>query len=345
MSIAATRLDEYRLSYDESNLDFWEHRMSNYGAFETFKSDATNLIPGLSTLIEERSAAVRTVSIPVIDRKTSWNAGATRTCSALTAENTSAYVTPSWTTLKVGFSMIPSQYANNHLSYQDDFQKKMQGMERYVLETLDTAGYTHPNTNRTAVNAADGNPYTVTANSMIVPAADNDTFLNELGAILDANDFPADNVNVIHSPRFQALVREYSAQGTSNAENRQFRFGGYNFASSVRVTISSSAYRDTLYAVPSGSLAFLSWIDPDARMGHSDSAGKQWSIQNLPMVGIDVGLLYQSACGDNSTATGTGMEASLKESFHFSFDYSFNSAYNSATGTYAGPIFKADLVK
>ncbi|GAF89078.1 unnamed protein product, partial [marine sediment metagenome] len=33
MSLAATRLDEYRLSYDSSNLDAWEHRMSNYGAF------------------------------------------------------------------------------------------------------------------------------------------------------------------------------------------------------------------------------------------------------------------------------------------------------------------------
>jgi len=141
------------------------------------------------------------------------------------------------------------------------------------------------------------------------------------------------------------LVREYSAQGISNAENRVFQFGGYNFASSNRVTISSSAYRDTLYAVPQGSLAFLSWVDPDAVMNHTSGDGKEWSVQTLPSVGIEAGLLYQSTCSSATGYVGTGYEATLTESFHFSFDYSFNSAYNSATGTYAGPIFKSDLVK
>ena len=346
MSLAATRLDEYRLAYERSNYDAWEHRMSNYGAFATFKDDTPKLIPGYDELVANRAAEVRTVSIPVINRKTSWNAASSRTCTALTGENTSAYSTPSWTTLKVGFGMYPAQYKNNYIAYQQDFNLKMLAMQRYVLETLDTAAYTHLNTNRTAVNAADGNPYTVTANSMIVPADDNDLFLNELGAIMDWNDFPSDGINVVHSPRFQALVREYSSQGISNAENRVFQFGGYNFASSNRVTVSSSAYRDTVYAIPEASLGFLSWIDPDAQMGHSSSDGKEWSVQHLPLLGIDVGLLFQSTCSDISSGSGgTGLEASLTESYHFSFDYSFISAYNSATGTYAGPIFKADLVK
>ena len=345
MSIAATRLDEYRLNYDSSNLDANEHRMSQYGAFSTFLNDTPLLIPGYQELIAQRAAEVRTVSIPVINRRESWNAASSRTCSALTAENTSAYVTPSWTTLKTGFSMYPAQYYNNHISYQADFEKKMMAMERYVLETLDTAGYTHLNTNRTATNDADGNPYTVTANSMIVPAADNDVFLNELGQIMETNDFPSEGVNIVSSPRFQALVRNYSSQGTSNAENRVFQFGGYSFAYSNRVTISSSAYRDTLYAMPQGSLAFLSWVDPDAEHNHSSSDGKEWSKVFLPRVGIEAGLLYQSTCSDLSSSVGTGYEATKSESFHFSFDYSFNSSYNSATGTYAGAIFKCDLVK
>lgn len=345
MSLVATRLDEYRLAYERSNLDAHEHRMSSYGAYETFKQDTPNLIPGYNELIAERAAEVRTVSIPVINRKESWNNGAARTCSALTAENTSAYSTPSWTTLKVGFSMYPAQYRNNYIGYQADFNNKMMAMQRYVLETLDTAAYTHLNTNRTAVNDADGNPYTVTGNSMIVPAADNELFLNELGQIMEVNDFPSEGINVISSPRFSALVREYSAQGTSNAENRVFQFGGYNFAYSNRVTVSSSAYRDTVFATPQGSLGFLSWVDPDADMGHESSDGKEWSRQSLPLLGIDAGLLFQSTCSDKSTALGTGYEATMTESYHFSFDYSFVSAYNSATGTYAGAIFKSDLVK
>lgn len=345
MSLVATRLDEYRLSYENSNLDLHEHRMSMYGAFSTFVDDTPNLVPGYNDLIENRKAEVRTVSIPVINRRESWNNASSRTCSALSGENTSAYVTPSWTTLKVGFGMKKAQYYNNHISYQADFEKKMLGMERYILETLDTAGYTHLNTNRTAVNDADGNPYTVTGNSMIVPADNQDLFLNELGQVFNVNDFPEEGINIVASPRFSAHVREYSSQGTSNAENRVFQFGGYNFAYSNRVTISSSAYRDTVFAMPEATLGFLSWVDPDAANNHESTDGKQWSTVFLPRVGIEVGLLYQSTCSDDSSNTGTGYEATLTESYHFSFDYSFISAYNSATGTYAGAIFKSDLVK
>ena len=345
MSLVATRLDEYRLAYERSNLDASEHRMSNYGAFETFVQDTPMLIPGYNELITNRTAEVRTISVPVINRKESWGAASSRTCSAVTGENTSTYVTPSWTTLKVGFGMSPAKYKNNYIGYQADFNNKMMAMQRYVLETLDTAGYTHLNTNRTAVNDADGNPYTVTGTSMIVPADDNDLFINELGQVLSVNDFPSDGINVVSSPRFQALVREYGAQGMANAENRVFQFGGYSFKFSNRVTISSSAYRDTVFAIPQGNLGFLSWVDPDAELGHSSTDGKEWSKQYLPLLGMDVGLLYQSTCSDSSSAVGTGYEATLTESYHFSFDYSFISAYNSATGTYAGPIFKADLVK
>ena len=345
MSLAATRLDEYRLAYEKSNLDASEHRMSNYGAFETFVQDTPLLIPGYNDLIANRTAEVRTIAIPVINRKESWNNGTSRTCSALTGENTSAYVTPSWSTLKVGFSMYPAKYRNNYIGYQADFNNKMMAMQRYVLETLDTAGYTHLNTNRTSVNDADGNPYTVTDTSMIVPAADNDLFLNELGQVLSTNDFSSEGVNVVSSPRFQALVREYSSQGIANAENRVFQFGGYNFKYSNRVTVSSSAYRDTVFAIPQGNLGFLSWVDPDADAGHMSSDGKEWSRQFLPLLGFDAGLLFQSTCSDLSTSYGTGYEATLTESYAFSFDYSLISAYNSATGTYAGPIFKSDLIK
>ena len=279
--------------------------------------------------------------LPVIQRK-DFTTASSRTCSAITHELTSAYVTPSWTTLKTGFNMRPAEHYNNHIDYQSAFNNKMMNMERTLLAALDTAGYTHLNTNASAVNNADGNPYTVVANSMVVPAADNELFLNELGAIMETNDLPSDGVNLVASPRFQSLVREYSAQGTSNAENRVFQFGGYNFAYSNRVTI-GTADRDVVFAMPQGSLAFLTWVDPDAANNHSSSDGKEWTTQFLPRLGFEVGVLYQSTCSDASSSIGTGYEATLSESWMFSFDYSFNSAYNSATATLPGVIFKSNL--
>jgi len=339
MALTATRLDEYRLAYDKSNLDAWEHRLSNYGILATYQKDTPNTIPGYNELVANRTAEVRDVTIPVIQRK-DFTTASTRTCDALTHEVTSAYVTPSWTTLKAGFNMSPAEHMNNVLTYQAVFNNKMLAMQRTLLAALDTLAYTNMNSNITAVNAADGNPYTVVANAMVVAAADNELYFNELGAILQFNDFPSDGINVVGSPRMNSLVREYSSQGAANNENRQFQFGGYNFAYSNRVTVAGTD-RDTIFAMPQGSLAFLTDVDPDAKMGSMSTDGKEWSTTNLPLLGFDVGLLYQSTCADKSDVIGTGYEATLSESFMFSFDYSFNVAYNSDSTTYAGPIFKA----
>ena len=339
MGLTATRLDEYRLSYDRSNLDAWEHRLSNYGVLATYQKDTPFLIPGYAELAANRPHELRTVSIPVINRK-DVSTASSRTCDAITHEVTSAYVTPTWTTIKAGFNMSPAEHKNNYLQYQEVFNNKTLALQRTLLAALDTLAHTNLNANITAVNAADGNPYTVVANAMVVPAADNELYFYELGSILQQNDYPDDGINIVGSPRMNALVREYSAQGTSNDENRAFQFGGYNFAYSNRVTVAGTD-RDTIFAMPQGSLAFLTAVDPDSAMGHGSTDGKEWSTTNLPLLGFDVGVLYQSTCADKSTALGTGYEATLSESFMFSFDYSFNVAYNSATGTYASPIYKA----
>ena len=341
MALTTTFLDEYALAYSRSNIDANEHRLSIYGAYETFRKDTNNLIPGAAELIAARTTEQRTVRIPVIQRAT-YTTGSARSCTAETEENTSAYVTPSWTTITAGFQMIPSQYEANYIKYQEDFNRKMTDIQRTLLTTLDTAAYAHLQANRSAVNNAEGNPYAIVGNAMVVPEEDAQLYFNELAQIMAQNDLPGPQ-NVVGSPRVQALVREYSAQGTSNAENRAFQFGDYNFAYSNRITVATSD-RDTIFSMPIGSLAYLSWIDPDARLRHKSGDGKEWMPVMLPLLGHEVGLLVQSTCADKS-GTVSGLEATLVQSWHFSFDYSFNSAYNSDSTTLPGSIFKAVVSK
>lgn len=341
MALTPTILNEWTLSYSRSNLDLHEHRLSNYGAYETFKGDTNNLIPGADELIAARTTEDRTARIPVINRATYTTASA-RSCTAETKENTSAFVTPTWTTIKTGFQMIPSQYESNEIKFQEDFNRKMEDVQRTFLAAVDTAAFTHLNTNKAAVNNADGNPYTVVGNTMIVPEADNELYFNELPSIMESNDLMG-LYNNVGSSRLQALVRELTAQGTSNAENRGFQFGGMDFAYSNRVTV-ATGMRDTVFSMPVGSLAYLSWIDPDARLRHSSGDGKEWMPVNLPLLGHSVGLLVQSTCGDKSS-TVSGLEATLVQSWQFSFDYSFNSSYNSSSGTLPGSIYRANFSK
>jgi hypothetical protein len=341
MSLINTHLDEYRLQYELSNLDKFENRTSIFGAFEAYKADTQYTIPGAAELVRNYDGH-REVSIPVIDRST-MTSTATRHCAPGTVVPTSTYVTPTWTTIEIDFNMVPAEHKGNYLSYQNVFTHQMDTMQRTFLAALDTAAYTSLEANHSAVNAADGNPYTVAFDSMVVPAADNDLFFNELNQVFLQNDLPIDNINVVSSPRAAtALVAELNAQGPGNNANRAFQFGNKSFYASNRVTVAAND-RDTLFASPQGSLAFLSYVDEQSRLG-GDIGIWKWSTEMLPKLGFEVGLLYKAYCTDMSAAAyGSANHTSIYEMFQFSFDYSFVVAYTSAASAIGSPIFKANF--
>ena len=342
MALSSTKLDAYRQKVEESNIDRYENRFSNYGAFATYLDDTPNLIPGGAEFIANRKGEDRTASFTVIKRE-SFSASSSRSCTAGTQDSTSAYVTPSWTTWKFAVMVVPSQYENNNVTMQADFNHKMETLERTILYDLDTAAVTSLEANISAVNNASGNPYTFASSVSDVPNSGQEYFLNELTSQMMHNDLPTDPIQIIASPRFASYWDRYTNQGAGNSANTQFQFGGKRVAYSNQITVATSD-RDTVYAAPLGSYGFLNWIDPDARMNHVSGDGKEWFVQNLPKVGIDVGVLYQSTCADKSALQG-GLEATLTESYSFSFDYMFTTAYNSTPSTNPGTIFKYTLSK
>ena len=336
MAYTATVLDEYRQK--ASNLDLHELRLSNYGAYNAFVTDRPNLIPQYDEFVRNKVSALRTASLVVQDH-IHFTTSATRSCSAKTEQGTSHFATPSWTTIETGFHLAPAEHEGNYVSYQRAMDVNLLNIERAFLAAVDTAAVAALEANKSAVHAEDGNPFAIAGNDIQVPAADNPLYLNELGSIMLANDYPGDMLNIVASVRFRALVNQYGAQGTGNAVNYAFQFPGYTFGYTPRV-IPGAGDRDIVYAMPIGSLAYLSWVDIDARQGNKSTSGVEWSEELLPRLGHNVGVLYQSACADVHSRL-TGLDASLSESWMFSFDYSFVTSYILAGG--ATPIFKADL--
>lgn len=339
MSLATTVLDEYRLTVDKSNLDAHENRMANYGAYETFFRDRENLIPGYQEFLDERKGADRTMSI-VVQQVYNPSTAATRTCTASTAEETSAYVTPSWTTIETAFSMVPAQNQNNYITYQQQFNAQMKGVERVFLEAVDTAAVAHLEANRTTTNLADDKPFNFTANSMVIPVAAHDTVFNEMDQVFMQNDYPAGMPkNVVGSPYLSSVVNYYKNQGASNSANTVFQYAGFEFGYTNNISVTATSDVAIMYVMPVGTLAYLSWIDPDCRMGNSIGEEKMWFTQMLPLLGHEVGVYYQAACADKSSRY-TSLTRTKAESFEFSFDYSLISSYISTGAT---PIFKANL--
>lgn len=342
MAYSATVLDEFRLSYDQSELDAHENRFSVYGAYETFKADTPNLIPGYNDFVAGRASAARTASIPVIQRQ-ALSTSATRSCTAKTTQGTSAFVTPSWTSVETGFMMVPAEHQGNYLSYQQAFNALARNVEKAFLLDADTDAVAHLVANLSGINNAEDNPWDVTASYMQVPLADHDMLFNELNAIMLANDITEQEINLVASPRMKALVGQYSNQGAGNTQNSVFQYGGLSFKYSNRVTISTAAH-STMYAMPKGSLAYLNWVDIDAQLGHKSGDGKEWYTVELPLFGQRVGVLYQSSCADKSSLL-TGLNASLAESFQFSFDRAFVSSYDPISTVDPGVIYGVTVLK
>jgi hypothetical protein len=338
MSLATTVLDEYRLGLERSKLDVAENRMANYGAFDTAIKDTPNLVPGYQELINERIDADRTASV-VVMQAFNPSTSASRSCTAATADSTSAYVTPSWTTIETGFFMNKARNLSNHVDYQSDFNHKLNGIARVFLEAVDTAVITHLEANKSTTNNADGNPFDVTANSMVVPLADHDTFFNEVDQIYMQNDYPAGAMkNVVASPRLSSIVRYYANQGAANSANYAFQFADFNFGYTNNITVSATGDIGILYVMPVGTLAYLSWIDPDCRMGNVNGSS-EWTTMMLPQLGHDIGVYYQPACYDYS-GTVTGLERTKSDHYEFSFDFTVMSSYISSG---AAPIMKANF--
>lgn len=329
MALNNTLLDEYRLSRSQSNLDAMENRWSEFGAFMAYKEDTPNLIPG-ADVIQNEYVPGRTVSVVVLNRQT-MSTGSTRVCTMTSTQATSTYVTPSWTTIVTSFMMVPSQHKGNYVKYQEAFNHLLSAVEYAFLAALDTAAYTSLDTNKSTVNDADGNPYTVNAtNGMIIPNADNELSFNEIPSVLAANDLPNSQIRCISSQRLGALVRELNAQGPGNQANRAFQFGPFSFYHSNRVTVAAGD-RDNAYFAPFGSLAYLYHLNDDY-VQNRKAGETEWTTAQLPRLGQPVELLYVAACGDKSSLYGGTTASSMYESFQWSFDYSFLTAYDSGSG-------------
>ena len=108
MSIAATRLTEYRTKYSDSRLDAYEHRLSNYGIYQWFKDNTSMLLPA-NMIAEAKKAQTRATKVPVIDTK-DYTITTSRSLTIADSENTSSLVNLVFATLRAAFTMYPAQY-------------------------------------------------------------------------------------------------------------------------------------------------------------------------------------------------------------------------------------------
>ena len=348
--LANTLTQSLRSSYP-SNLDKYEDRLSRYGAWELAKRDTEdiNSIVTQEVIDLAKRSIGNSVQIPVIDGA-DVSIGSARSCTIADTENVSNLVTVSFTTYAFGFNMIPSMYFNNDIKYQADYNRKLIKYLKKFASTLDTAVVSAVETAKSskwdsAFVGAGAKYGALVGDAVQVANAEKNLIFNDLSTMMDEDDFEG-VYNVLGSSTLKSTVMQYTNQGANNDTNTAFQFGDYDFTYSNRVT-NGSGVEATFYAMPKGTIATFNRNDPDSIAGSSVGEQVQWDTVEVPIVGLEMGVLYKKECADNSGVNGGSgaghLTASLKETFIWSTDVAIVTAYNSDTVNVPSPIHKGEI--
>lgn len=342
MSLVATRLQNWRIENPE--LDRNMTRPLEYGALDFFieQTDAPNSI--ISPNLRNRAFASigNTVQVPVINYDGDVTVSNTRSCVISDDENTSALYTVVWKTFSVGFTMVPTLYMNNEITYQHDFQRKMEKVCRALATALDTDAIAALSAAKTQVYK-DSLQYTVTSNVIQVPTQMATEILGDLNPMMRANAYPQ-MIHLIGNAGVDSLIRKLAQHGVYNDVNKRMEYDNKVLHYTTQLTNESNVF-GTLYAVADGNVGILTRVDREA-LRRARSNFHEWDVVRLPFIDLPVGSHYYTAVGDQSSIAGDAsadMVCNVKEYFGFSVDVAFIVAYNSDLENVANPIMKAEI--
>lgn len=339
MSLVDTVMLEHRTQYKEKGLNAFEHRITNAGAYQFFLDQ--NLIPNIEEEVKNKKAQAHAVKVPVIQDS---DATITNVRSLTIADEaiTSKLVTLSFATIRSAFQMTPTINWYNDINYKTELFRKLKRIEKSWLKHLDTLGAAQLNTNKAQYLAADGNPYPLIANELIVPYDNRELLFSEIDHIYKADELEDDIINIIGSTRLMPLFNQISEFGANNSQDKKLRIGNKQFYMSNQIA-SEANYPYVGYAASPDSVQFVNWNDFDA-LNKSKAYNGEVSVQKLPLVGLDVAVFYNVEFQDKSGAQ-AGAQRTKVEEWEFSTDICWVTAYNSAPTTKADPIVKFKIEK
>lgn len=342
MSLVATRLQNWRLENPEFDRNMT--RPKEYGALDFFieQTNAANSIINPNLRQRAFESIGNTVQIPVINYDGDVNVANVRSCVIADDDNTSALYTVVWTTLSVGFTMIPQLYRNNEISYDHDFIRKMEKVTRALASSMDGLAVTALEANKTQV-WADKLFYTTTSNSVQVPWGGRMEFLSDLNAMMRANNYPG-QLHLVGGAGLDSLVRKLAQHDIYNDQIGKMQYDNKILHYTNSISNESGIFA-TLYAIEDGNVGVLTRVDREA-LARTRANFHEWDVVELPYIGLPVGSHYYTAVGDQSNAAGAAsadMTCNVKEYFGFSVDIAFVVAYNSAIASVANPIIKAEV--
>lgn len=343
MSLINTRIQNIRSG---SNLDKNELRASRYGGLSLFMQSSDDPSGILTEELKEkaRTSIGSTLETPVIDYDAEVTIGNKRSVTIADDENTSQMFQINFATYSWGFTIVPSNFMNNEIKMQRDFETKFNKYLYKFASTLDSAAIAALSAGKTQV-FQDILNYSKVGNDLQVPWAKRETILGDLIPILAANDHFGE-VHLLGNAGIESIVRNLSEKGLYNSENKQMQYSDKILHFSSRVANSTGQFGNA-FCVLGGAVGLLTRFEPEAILQTSMQDGTEWGIETLPMINFPVGTYYYESKGDASGLTGAASAHNTrarKEHYGFSVDVAFLTPYNSDPSTIANPIIKTTIL-
>lgn len=321
-----------------ADLDKYEIRGSRYGALNCFIEQTNSPMSIISKDLKDKartSIGYPKLQTPVINYDAGISIGNTRSANISDSENTSAMVDITFATYSFGFTMVPSLYMNNEISYQKDFEKKMLKYIYALGKALDSAALTALNAAKThtlansllySFDTAGGSP------TYILGATWNqrENILGDLGVIQGANDF-FNTQHIVGDAGLQSLVAKLAQKDIYNSVNKRNEWSDKVFHFSNSIAPKQNVYAQG-FAINEGSVGMLTRFERECLRGTTSRTGHEWGITKLPVLNIECGTYYYESVGDYSAIAGAAssdMTRVMKEHFGFAVDVAFVTSCNS----------------
>ena len=342
MSLIATRLQNWRI--ENPAFDRNMARPLEYGALDFFIDQTNSSTSIINPELRDRAFASigNTVQVPVINYDGDVTVSNVRSCVIGDDENTSALYTVNWVTLSVGFTMVPTLYMNNEISYEHDFARKMDKICRALATEMDKLAIAALEANKTQVYK-DSLYYTVSSNVVEIPWNARMDYLADMDALMRANAYPG-LLHVVGNAGVFSTITKLAQHDIYNDVNKRNEWAGKVFHYTNNIQNEAGKFASA-FIVEEGNVGVLTRVDREALRRTTDNF-HEWDVVRLPYIDLPVGSHYYTSVGDSTNIAGAAsadMNCVVKEYFGFSVDIAFLVAYNSDPAAVANPIIKVEI--
>jgi len=330
MSIAATVLQKAIFMATQNMMSF-EKRRPDLGVVEAFDK-YTNLLVPATAIANARKSASRPIEITVLNRMTTPIM--TKRSKDLTGGNSnSARLGLNWQTYGFGVGVTESINADNDISAQADLANQIeQGIrnmlvqvEIYLAGFIETGKYSALPTSSLMSIAAGA--YTTTTE---------DIFINT-PAVLRNLELQGP-YHMLSNVEAMANRTRMSTFGANNQQNLQKLLENYEFGYSKSLA-PGTGNKEVYYAIPTGSLALIPWVEYDARVGKPGYGVMELTFTSLSGYTYTLPMGYMTKGGpQDKSAVRDGLERAYTEAWDFFVDLAAVKAYSSEAGK--SPIVK-----